>query len=167
MQILTLEQLTEQCRNWQQTGERLVLTNGVFDLLHVGHLRYLSAARAAGERLIVAVNSDRVTRQLKGTSRPIVPAHERAELLAGLRCVDAVTVFDQLTAVDVLTAVRPAVYAKGGDYAAADGSVDERRLPEAVAARAVGARILLLPVSDGHATTALVERIRQGRAADD
>jgi rfaE bifunctional protein nucleotidyltransferase chain/domain len=167
MPIVSLEQLAEQCRRWQQAGERLVLTNGVFDLLHVGHLRYLNAARAAGDRLIVAVNSDRVTRQLKGVSRPIVPAAERAELLAGLRCVDAVTIFDQLTAVEVLLTVHPAVYAKGGDYAAADGSVDERRLPEAAAARSVAARILLLPVSDGHATSALVERIRQGRSAVD
>lgn len=160
MQILALEALTDICRSWRAEGLRVVLTNGVFDLFHVGHLRYLSAARAAGDRLVVAVNSDRVTSLLKGPQRPIIPAAERAELLAGLRVVDAVTVFDQPTAVDVVRALRPTLYAKGGDYAAADGSIDHRRLPEAAVAEAVGARVLLLPLSDGHATTALIQRIR-------
>ena len=160
MPMVALEALQDLCSRWQSTGQRIVLTNGVFDLLHVGHLRYLSAARAAGDRLVVAVNSDRVTTLLKGPSRPIVPAEERAELLAGLRVVDAVTIFDQLTAAEVVRMLRPNIYAKGGDYAQPDGSVDHRRLPEAAVAEAVGASVVLLPLSDGHATSALVQRIR-------
>lgn len=104
---------------WAAAGERVVLTNGCFDLLHVGHTRYLAAARALGDRLVVALNDDASTHRLKGPGRPILPLAERAELLCALRWVDAVVAFGAPTAVAIVTALRPDVYVKGGDYAAA------------------------------------------------
>lgn len=129
----------------------VVLTNGVFDLLHVGHLRYLRRARALGSCLVVAVNADAAVRALK-PGRPIVPEAERAELVAALAPVDAVVIFPEPTASDVIALARPHVYAKGGDYA--DGS-----LPEAAAARAVGATIAFIPLVQGHSTTELLRRL--------
>ena len=144
---------------------RAVLTNGVFDLLHVGHLRYLQAARALGDLLIVGVNSDASTRALKGPSRPLVPEDERAELLAGLACVDAVTIFAEPTATALLEALRPAVWVKGGDYG---GSLEAAlpRLPEVAVATRLGIAVRLLPFVEGRSTTALVERIRRAGAEE-
>jgi rfaE bifunctional protein nucleotidyltransferase chain/domain len=130
-----------------------VFTNGVFDLMHVGHLRYLQAARALGDRLVVAVNADSSVRRLnKGPERPILPEDERAELLAGLACVDFVTIFDEPTADAVLAALKPTVYAKGGDYT-------PDSLPEAPTVRAYGGRIEILPFVPGRSTTSLIARI--------
>jgi rfaE bifunctional protein nucleotidyltransferase chain/domain len=130
-----------------------VFTNGVFDLMHVGHLRYLQAARALGDRLVVGVNADRSVKRLnKGPDRPILPEDERAELLAGLACVDFVTIFDEPTADAVLAALKPQVYAKGGDY-----SPDS--LPEAPTVRSYGGRIEILPFVPGRSTTSLIARI--------
>ncbi|GAC1453501.1 MAG: hypothetical protein PVSMB4_14220 [Ktedonobacterales bacterium] len=98
----------------------IVLTNGVFDLLHLGHVRYLQEARALGAALLVGLNSDASTQRLKGPRRPLVPEQERAEVLAGLACVDAVTIFDEDTATELVEEVRPEIYVKGGDYAAPD-----------------------------------------------
>lgn len=139
---------------WQAGGERVVFTNGCFDLLHTGHVRYLRAARAKGDRLVVGLNSDRSVRELKGPSRPITPESERAEVLSALRCVDAVLIFDEATATDTLLALRPDVYAKGGDYR-------PETLPETPAARQVGATIELLPFHEGRSTTALIATLRQ------
>src|SRR5579862_3278134 len=97
-------------------GETVVSTNGVFDVLHVGHLRYLQQAKALGDRLVVGVNTDACTARLKGPPRPYVPEEERAELLAALTCVDYVTLFDESTPVALLMAIRPEIHAKGGDY---------------------------------------------------
>lgn len=130
-----------------------VFTNGCFDLLHVGHLRYLQAARALGDRLVVGLNSDASVRLLKGPTRPIVSEAERAELLAGLRCVDYVTVFDEPTADTLLALLKPQVYAKGGDYL-------PETLPEAPTVAAYGGAIRLLPFIAGRSTSAIVERIR-------
>ena len=102
----------------RQAGESVALANGLFDLLHVGHLRYLQGAAAEADLLVVAINSDHSARQLKGPSRPVVPENERAELVAGFACVDYVTVFDELDARLVLRAVRPDVHCKGSDYTA-------------------------------------------------
>ncbi len=145
------------CAAWRAAGLAVVVTNGCFDLLHVGHARYLAAARALGDRLVVAVNGDGSVRALKGPGRPIVPAAERAELLAALRCVDLAVVFDTATAVEVVRALRPAVYAKGGDYDA--GAL---RPPEADAAEAVGAAVRFLPFVAGRSTRTLIDAIRRG-----
>src|SRR5690349_1922472 len=115
-----LARLLEARRN---VGERIVTTNGVFDVLHVGHTRYLQAARALGDLLVVGINSDACTRRLKGQSRPIVPEAERAELLAALACVDYVTLFDEPTPIDLLETLRPHIHTKGGDY-------DPEQMPE-------------------------------------
>ena len=145
-------------------GRAVVLTNGVFDLLHVGHLRYLEAARGLGDLLIVGVNSDASTRALKGPERPLVPEGERAELVAGLACVDAAVVFPEPTAAALVEAIRPAVWVKGGDY----GRLAEAlpRLPEAAVVRRLGGEVRLLPFVEGRSTTRLVARIRGGGTGD-
>lgn len=147
------------CRDWQERGESVVLTNGCFDLLHVGHLRYLQAAHRLG-RLIVGLNSDASVRRLKGESRPIVGADERAELLAGLRCVDLVTIFDEPDASALLEALLPDVYVKGSDYGPGG-----HPLPEAALADRLGIRVALVRLVEGRSTSALVDAIRRGRAA--
>ena len=135
-------------------GRRIVLTNGCFDLLHVGHVRLLQQCRALGEVLVVGVNDDASVRHLKGPTRPLVPASERAEILAALSAVDYVTVFAEPTAERLAATVRPEVYVKGADY-----EVDDHRLPEAKVVVAGGGRVVLLPLSPGRSTTALVERM--------
>jgi rfaE bifunctional protein nucleotidyltransferase chain/domain len=156
----TLRGLREQ---WRTAQRRLVLTNGVFDLLHVGHVEYLEQARALGDILVVAINSDSSTRALKGPQRPLIPEQDRARMLAALRCVAYVTLFAEPTAEAVVAALRPDYYVKGGDYArepgAPDAAVDEARLPEAQIARAYGGQVVLLPYRAGYSTSALVARI--------
>lgn len=138
-------------------GRRVVFTNGVFDLLHPGHTRYLADARAQGDALIVAVNSDRSVRaQNKGPDRPITPEAERAELLAALACVDAVVVFDEATPFQIVTAVQPDVLVKGADWAA-DAIVGR----DVVEAR--GGRVVRIPLAEGYSTTAILARARAGR----
>ena len=132
----------------------VVFTNGVFDLLHVGHLRYLQQARALGDALIVGINSDRSVRAIKGPSRPVTPEHERAEILAALECVDAVVVFDEETPHDLIAALLPDVLVKGADWAA-DAIVGR----DVVEAR--GGRVVRVPIEAGHSTSALVEKIRR------
>lgn len=136
-------------RDW---GDRTVFTNGCFDLLHVGHVRYLQAARQLGDRLVVGLNSDRSVRELKGPTRPILPEAERAELLAALSCVDAVVLFDERTADRAIASVRPALYVKGGDY-------DPETIPETPLVRSLGGEVRVLPFVDGRSTTSLIERI--------
>ncbi|MFN2115837.1 MAG: adenylyltransferase/cytidyltransferase family protein [Anaerolineae bacterium] len=142
---------------WARDGERVVLTNGCFDLLHVGHTRYLARARALGDRLIVALNDDASARLLKGPGRPVVPAKERAELLCALRDVDAVVLFGEPTAEGVVADLAPDVYVKGGDY-------DDRanRPPEADVAEAAGGVVRFVPYVRGRSTSELIERIRRG-----
>jgi rfaE bifunctional protein nucleotidyltransferase chain/domain len=143
---------------WRQiladTDRSLVFTNGHFDLLHVGHVRYLQAARALGDALIVGLNSDASTRARK-PGRPIVPQDERAELVAALGCVDAVVIFDDLTANALVSALRPDVYAKGGDWSRPAGP----RPPEAEIVAAYGGRVVFLPYITERSTTALIEKI--------
>ncbi|MCS7191220.1 MAG: D-glycero-beta-D-manno-heptose 1-phosphate adenylyltransferase [Fimbriimonadales bacterium] len=153
--LLTREQLAHLAPMWREAGKQVVLTNGCFDLLHVGHLRYLQAARQLGDLLIVGVNSDDSVRQLKGDSRPIVPDKERAELIAGLECVDYVTIFSEPTAIELVKLVQPTYYAKGGDYT-------ERDLPESEAVIAHGGFVVILPLHPERSTSALLERIRRG-----
>lgn len=134
-------------------GGTVVFTNGVFDLLHPGHVRYLEAARACGDALVVGVNSDRSVRANKGPSRPIVPEAERAELLAALACVDAVTIFDEDTPHRLIEQLQPDVLVKGADWPA-----DQIIGRDVVEAR--GGRVVRVPVEPGHSTSGLVERIR-------
>jgi rfaE bifunctional protein nucleotidyltransferase chain/domain len=135
-------------------GQRVVLANGCFDLLHVGHLRYLAAARALGDVLFVGINSDAAVARLKGPGRPLMPAAERAELLAGLRAVDHVVVFDEDTADRLVSLVRPDVHAKGTDYT-------EASVPEAASVRAAGGRVAIVGDPKDHATRDLIARIRE------
>jgi rfaE bifunctional protein nucleotidyltransferase chain/domain len=134
-------------------GRTVVFTNGVFDLLHPGHLRYLAAARALGDVLIVGVNSDRSVRANKGADRPITAEGERAEILAALSCVDGVVVFDEDTPQDIIAAIQPNVLVKGADWAA-DAIVGR----DIVEAR--GGRVVRMPVETGYSTTAIVGKIR-------
>jgi D-beta-D-heptose 7-phosphate kinase / D-beta-D-heptose 1-phosphate adenosyltransferase len=135
------------------TGGTVVATGGCFDLLHPGHIATLRAARGLGDCLVVCINSDASVRRLKGPSRPLVTAADRARVLEALEFVDAVVVFDEDTPAQVLDRLRPDVWAKGGDYAGAD-------LPEAAVLRRWGGQAVVLPYLDGHSTTALVDRTR-------
>ncbi|SRR5579885_1865251 len=155
------QSLAAMLRKRQAAGAVVVFTNGCFDLLHLGHVRYLQAARALGDLLVVGVNNDASARALKGAGRPLVPEDERAEVLAALACVDYVTIFEEKTAVALVEALRPDVYVKGGDYAAsgAAASIDETRLPEAAPVRAYGGQVRLIPYLPEHSTTALIARI--------
>jgi rfaE bifunctional protein nucleotidyltransferase chain/domain len=130
----------------------LALANGLFDLLHVGHLRYLEAARREADLLVVAVNSDASAARLKGPGRPIVPAAERAELVAGFACVDYVTIFDADTATDLILALRPEVHCKGTDY-----TIDT--VPERNAVTSYGGRVAIVGDAKGHATRDVIGRI--------
>lgn len=137
-------------------GKRVVFTNGVFDILHVGHLRYLQQARALGEVLFVGVNADASVRRLnKGPERPINPEDERAELLLGLKCVDAVCVFEEDTPLELIRAVRPDIHCKGGDYASPDV------LPETPLVRSLGGEVVILSLVPGRSTTEVVKKLRQ------
>src|SRR6059058_3387522 len=114
--IVGLEELSERSKQLRAAGKKMVATNGCFDLLHVGHVRYLQAARALGDMLIIGLNSDASVRAYKGPTRPLVAQDERAELLAALACVDYVTIFDEPTAEALMAALQPDIYVKGGDY---------------------------------------------------
>lgn len=136
----------------REAGKRLVLTNGVFDMLHVGHLRYLQAAAALGDCLWVALNSDGSVRRLKGEARPLVPWEERAELMAALAPVSAVLYFDEQRADGIIRLVAPDIYAKGGDYS-------EHNLPEIATVREMGAEVAFLPFVAGRSTTDIIQTI--------
>jgi rfaE bifunctional protein nucleotidyltransferase chain/domain len=153
MAVLTLDDAARLAATHQRAGRRVVFTNGVFDLLHPGHVRYLTAARALGDALIVGVNSDRSVRANKGPGRPIMPEGERAEILAALACVDAVAVFDEDTPAEIIRRIQPDVLVKGADWAA-DAIVGR----DTVEAR--GGRVVRMPVEPGWSTSALVEKIR-------
>ena len=138
-------------------GRRVVLTNGCFDLLHAGHVRYLREARALGDALLVALNSDASVRELKGEGRPVNPAADRAEILRSLRSVDRVVVYDEKRATAVIDAVRPHLYAKGGDY-----TVDSLNPEEKAALDRAGAEIHLLTLVPGRSTTGTLRRLVSG-----
>ncbi len=137
----------------------MVLTNGHFDLLHVGHVRYLQAARSLGDRLVVGLNGDETTRRLKGEGRPYVADEERAELLAALACVDYVVIFSEATAEALVQVLRPDIYVKGGDYAGG------KPLPEAQIVASYGGVTQILPYHEGSPTSALLQRIRGSPSA--
>src|SRR5215510_11890017 len=151
--MLDADGLSAFVREARAAGKRIVFTNGVFDLLHPGHVRYLQAARAHGDVLIVGLNSDASVRRNKGPERPINPEAERAEVLEALECVDAVSVFDEDTPADIIRRVQPDILVKGADWA-----------PDRIVGRdtveARGGRVILEPVEQGYSTTDLIKRVR-------
>jgi D-beta-D-heptose 7-phosphate kinase/D-beta-D-heptose 1-phosphate adenosyltransferase len=159
-QVVSLTKAKRLRQRLRAQGKTAVFTNGVFDLLHVGHVRCLNTARELGHALFVGLNNDASARHLKGPDRPWVPEVERAEALCALRAVDYVILFGEATAEHVVAALQPDVYVKGGDYAA---GAEERSkaLPEALVVEGYGGRVVILPYTRGHSTTELIARIRQ------
>jgi D-beta-D-heptose 7-phosphate kinase/D-beta-D-heptose 1-phosphate adenosyltransferase len=156
MPVLTRAEAVQFTARAHVAGRRVVFTNGVFDLLHPGHVRYLRQARGLGDLLIVGLNTDRSVRANKGPGRPIVSQDERAEVVAALACVDAVTIFDEDTPHDVIVDLQPDVLVKGADWAA-DAIVGRDTV------EAHGGRVVRIAVEPGHSTTGIVERIRRSR----
>ncbi|HWZ87053.1 MAG TPA: adenylyltransferase/cytidyltransferase family protein [Thermoanaerobaculia bacterium] len=152
--ILTRSQLLEAAARARAEGKTIVFANGAFDLLHVGHVRYLDAARREGGWLAVGVNADVSVRRAKGSARPILPEAERAEIVAALAAVDAVVLFDEDSPAALIAALRPDVHAKGTDYTAAS-------VPERDVVTAYGGRTAIVGDPKDHATTDLIERIRR------
>jgi D-beta-D-heptose 7-phosphate kinase/D-beta-D-heptose 1-phosphate adenosyltransferase len=152
--ILSQDELLGLRQSLRAASKTVVFTNGVFDLLHVGHVRYLAAARALGDALVVAINSDKTVRELKGAGRPVINENERAEILAALRQVDYVTIFDEVSPRSLIAALLPDVLVKGGDY-----TLDEIHGREEV--EAAGGRVVSLPFIPGASTSTIVERIRR------
>ncbi len=150
--IKTVEELAPLLQEVRRGGRTVVFTNGCFDLLHVGHVRYLAAAAAEGGLLVVGLNSDRSMRSIKGERRPIVPEAERAEILAGLTCVDFVTVFEEADPLRVIQALQPDVLVKGGDWTESD-------IIGADVVKRNGGRVVRIPVVEGASTSALIGRI--------
>src|SRR4026209_1270394 len=143
--VLDVEAAGRLAPSWRAPGQRLVLANGCFDLLHVGHVRYLRAARALGDALVVGLNSDASVRRLKGAGRPVMPAVERAELVAAVSGVDAVVIFEEDSADALIARLRPDVHAKGTDYTA-------QTVPERSTAESVGAKVAIAGDPKNHST---------------
>jgi rfaE bifunctional protein nucleotidyltransferase chain/domain len=155
--ILDQARLVSKANALREQGGKLVLTNGCFDLLHVGHVRYLRAARALGDSLTVAINSDDSVRHLKGEGRPLNSESDRAEIVAALESVDYVVIFSEPRVTQLIEQVRPAIYVKGGDYT--PNSLDRT---ERNALERVGAEIRILPLEPGRSTSTLIEKITRG-----
>jgi len=151
--VLDRQALDDFVRAARDAGRRIVFTNGVFDILHPGHLRYLQAARRHGDLLVVGLNSDASVRRNKGPARPINPEEERAEVLAALACVDAVSIFDDDTPADIIARVQPDILVKGADWPA-----DQIVGRDTVEAR--GGRVILEPVEQGYSTTTLIQKVK-------
>lgn len=154
--VLPIDELAEAVTRDRARGATVVLANGCFDVLHVGHVRYLQGARALGDVLVVAVNGDRAVEQLKGAGRPVMPAVERAEIIAALAGVDYVTVFETLTVEPVLRALRPDVHAKGTDYTT-------ETVPERAIVAEFGGRVAIVGDPKDHSTTELLDRLKSAR----
>jgi D-beta-D-heptose 7-phosphate kinase/D-beta-D-heptose 1-phosphate adenosyltransferase len=151
--IMTLDQLQGECKRLKKDARRIVFTNGCFDILHPGHTRYLYSARALGDYLIVAVNSDRSVRSIKGEGRPVTPEQERVELLAALGCVDGVVIFDEEDPLEVITLLVPHILVKGGDWA-------EDEIIGADVVKNAGGEVIRIPFEKGYSTTDIVEKIK-------
>ena len=152
--ILNRDELAARVAQWRAAGERIILANGCFDLLHVGHIRYLHAAKELGGKVIVAVNSNASSRALKGEGRPLVPENERAELLAALADVDAVVIFSEPDVRAIIQLVKPDIQAKGTDYA-------EATVPEREAVERYGGRVAIVGDPKDHSATELAQKIRE------
>ena len=153
--IIDMKKLAQRAAELRDMGKKLVATNGCFDLLHLGHVRYLQTAHALGDALVVGVNGDESARKLKGPNRPLNNERERAEVLAALECVDFVTIFPELRATRFIETAAPAIYAKGGDYTAEKLNAEER-----TALQKIGAEIRIIPFEKGYSTSRLLERLR-------
>jgi rfaE bifunctional protein nucleotidyltransferase chain/domain len=158
--VVSLAEAQRLCQRFHARGKTVVFTNGVFDLLHVGHIRCLNSARELGHVLFVGLNNDLSARRLKGPDRPWTPQAERAEALCALRAVDYVILFGEPTAELVVAALRPDVYVKGGDYAMG-GENGTKTLPEAGVVEGYGGHVVIVPYTPGYSTTELIARIRQ------
>jgi rfaE bifunctional protein nucleotidyltransferase chain/domain len=154
--IVSREELQQRVAHWRRHGNRITLANGCFDLLHVGHVRYLHAARELGGKLIVAVNSDASVRALKGEGRPVMPAAERAEILASLTDVDAVVVFSEKDVRAIIREIRPDYQAKGTDYTV-------ESVPERDEVEACGGRVIIVGDPKNHSATAIINGRRRSR----
>ena len=150
--VLGKDELTERISELRAEGAAIVFANGCFDLFHAGHLRYLEGAAELGDVLVVAINSDRQARELKGKGRPLTPENERAEIVAALKCVDFVTVFDEPTVEDLLLALKPDFHAKGTDY-----TVDT--VPEREVVRSYGGTVAIVGDPKDHSSTEIIERL--------
>lgn len=156
--IISLDQLEQRAKALRAVGKKIVATNGCFDLLHVGHVRYLKAARALGDFLIVGINGNESVRGLKGPNRPVNNENDRAEVVAALECVDLVAIFSEVRATKFLEAAAPDVYVKGGDYQKETLNPEEREILEKV-----GAKIDIVPLEKGYSTSALLSRLTRVR----
>ena len=154
--ILSRAELLTERAHLRKAGRRLVFTNGVFDILHIGHVRYLEQARTLGDALIVAINSDRTAGELKGDGRPLINENERAEILAALRSVNYVTIFDDVSPRSLIAQLLPDVLVKGGDYAL--NEIHGRKEVEAA-----GGRVVSLPFVEGASTSGIIERMKEAR----
>ena len=154
MSTYQYQQNAERMAALKAAGNTVVFTNGCFDILHAGHVRYLNAAKSLGDILVVGLNSDESVRRLKGEGRPVNPAADRAEVLAGLRAVDHVIVFGEATAEELVRQLKPDIYVKGGDY-----SLDS--LPEAKIVAGYGGETVLIPLVEGRSTTNVIRRLQQ------
>ena len=152
--LIDVENLAARAEELRAGGRRLVFTNGCFDLLHIGHVRYLAAARALGDALVVGVNGDESVRALKGEGRPLNRERDRAEVLAALESVDFVTIFSEKRATRLLSLVRPAIYVKGGDYTPETLNPEERATLDQI-----GAEIRILPFEPGYSTSRLIQQL--------
>ena len=152
--ILNREELARRVAEWRRGGERIVLANGCFDLLHVGHLRYLQGAKQLGGKLVVGVNADASVQRLKGPGRPVVPGAERAELLAALEVVDAVVIFPEPDVRALIAELRPDIHAKGTDYTA-------ESVPEREVVQAYGGRVAIVGDPKDHSVTSMLEQLQK------
>jgi len=153
--ILSWEKLAEWREGQRRGGRRLVATNGCFDLLHVGHVRFLQEAKKRGDVLVVGVNGDGSVRELKGAGRPVNGEADRAEVVAGLGCVDAVVIFPEKRATEFLRLVKPEVYVKGGDYEVGQLDADEVSV-----VKEAGGRVEILPLTPGRSTSAVLQKLQ-------
>lgn len=154
--VLSRSAVLERVSSARKQGERIVLANGCFDILHAGHVRYLTGARVLGELLVVGINSDQQVRVLKGPGRPIMPEADRAEIVASLAAVDLVTIFDEPTVEALLLAIRPDIHAKGTDYT-------EETVPEREVVRSYGGRVAIVGDPKDHSTSELIGRLGSGQ----
>lgn len=152
--VFAREMLQQQMEIWRAQGLEVVMTNGCFDLLHAGHIVTLETARSFGNVLIVAINSDHSVKDLKGPDRPLNNEEDRARVIAALSCVDAVTIFDEETAISLIETLRPHVYVKGGDYTL-------QTLPERDAIEQYGVKVIFCPLLPGHSTSNLIAACRE------
>jgi len=154
--IMDLDELKDEIKAKKDAGELIIFTNGCFDILHVGHIRYLKKAAALGDKLVLAVNSDSSVKKLKGGDRPFVPEQERLEMLAALEMIDYLLLFSEIDCKALLEEIKPQIYVKGGDYRIED-------LPEAETVYSYGGKIVLITEVKGKSTTNIIKKIRQSK----